>query len=78
MVYNSINENRILGSSNEVTKTTFMNYFFAPQAYVNLSEMYHKTSNIRHTFVGNKVVDDSDVVGAWPVGAAPTTSSFST
>ena len=39
---------------------------------------YRKTSNIRHTLVGNKIVDHSDVVGALPVGAAPTTSSFST
>ena len=28
--------------------------------------------------VWNKIVDQSDVVGASPVGAAPTTSSFST
>ena len=40
--------------------------------------MYRKTSNIRHTLVGNKIVDHSDVVGASPVGAAPTTSSFLT
>ena len=39
---------------------------------------YRKTSNISHTSVGNKIVDNSDVVGASPVGAAPTTSSFST
>ena len=39
---------------------------------------YSKTSNIRRTLVGNKIVDHSDVVGASPVGAAPTTSSFST
>ena len=39
---------------------------------------YHKTSNIIHTLVGNKIVDNSDVVGASPVGAAPTTSSLST
>ena len=39
---------------------------------------YRKTSNIRRTFVGNKIVDHSDVVGASPIGAAPTTSSFST
>ena len=32
---------------------------------------------VRHTFVGNKIVGHSDVVGAWPVGAAPTTSSSS-
>ena len=28
--------------------------------------------------MGNKIVDHSDVVGASPFGAAPTTSSFST
>ena len=39
---------------------------------------YRKTSNIRPTLVGNKIVDHSDVVGASPVGAVPTTSSFST
>ena len=38
---------------------------------------YDQTSNIRRTFVDNKIVDHSDVVGASPVGAAPTTSSFS-
>ena len=40
--------------------------------------IYHKTSNIRRTLVANKIVDRSDVVGASPVGAAPTTSSIST
>ena len=39
---------------------------------------YRKTSNISRTLLGNKIVDNSDVVGASPVGAAPTTSSFST
>ena len=42
-----------------------------------LFSIYCKTSNIRRT-LGNKIVDHSDVVGALPVGAAPTTSSFST
>ena len=28
--------------------------------------------------IGNKIVDNSDVVGVSPDGAAPTTSSFST
>ena len=49
-----------------------------------------KSSSISRTLVGNKIVDKSDVrffffffdksdvVGASPVGAAPTTSSFST
>ena len=39
---------------------------------------YRKTSNIRRILVGNNIVDHSDVVGASPVGAALTTSSFST
>ena len=39
---------------------------------------YRKTSTISRTLVGNRIVDNSDVVGASPVGAAPTTSSFST
>ena len=40
---------------------------------------YRQISNIRCTLAGNKIVDHSDVVGASsPVGAAPTTSSFST
>ena len=39
---------------------------------------YRQVSNIRRPLVGNKIVDHSDVVGASPVGAAPTTSSFST
>ena len=39
---------------------------------------YRQVSNIRRTLVGNQIVEHSDVVGASPVGAAPTTSSFST
>ena len=39
--------------------------------------IYHQTCNIRHSIVGNKFVDHTDVVGALPVGTAPTTSSFS-
>ena len=39
---------------------------------------YHQTSNTSHTLVGNKIIDHSDVIGASPVGADPTTSSFST
>ena len=38
---------------------------------------YRQASNIRRTVVGNEIVHHSDVVGASPVGAAPTTSSFS-
>ena len=39
---------------------------------------YRQTSDIRCTLVGKKIVDHSDVVGASPIGAAPTTSSLST
>ena len=39
---------------------------------------YRQVSNISRTLVGNKIVDHSDVVGASPMGAVPTTSSFST
>ena len=39
---------------------------------------YRQVSNIRGTLVDNKIVDHSDVVGASPVGAAPTTSEWST
>ena len=39
---------------------------------------YRQVSDIRRTLVGNKIVDHSDVVGSSPVGAAPTSSSFST
>ena len=37
---------------------------------------YRQTFNIRRTLPGNIIVNNSDVVGASPVGAAPTTSSL--
>ena len=39
---------------------------------------YCQISNISCTLVDKKIVDHLDVVGALPVSAAPTTSSFST
>ena len=46
---------------------------------VESKDIYHRqVSNIRRSLVGNKIVDHPDVVVASPVGAAPTTSSFST
>ena len=39
---------------------------------------YRQVSNISGTLVGKLIVDHTDVFGASPVGAAPTTSSFST
>ena len=46
--------------------------------WTKASVTYRKTSDISRTLVGDKIVDNSDLVGASPVGAAPTTSSFST
>ena len=45
---------------------------------LSADSIYRQVSNIRRTLVGNDILDHSDVVGASPVGAAPTTSSFST
>ena len=42
-----------------------------------IPKKYRQISNISRTYVGNNIVDHSDVVGISPVGAAPTTSSFS-
>ena len=47
--------------------------------YGNLILIYlSQAFNISHTFMANKLVDHSDVVGASLVGAAPTTSSYLT
>ena len=50
-----------------------------PNCHLRIVLNHHcrKVSNKSSTLVGNKIVDHSDVVGASPVGAAPTTSSFS-
>ena len=51
------------------------------QTFSNIAQLpadYRQVSKMRRTLVGNKIVDHSDVVGASPFGAAPTTSSFST
>ena len=53
-------------------------YLCLGKVLATVRRCYRKTSNIRRTLVDNKIVDHSDVVGASPVGAAPTTSSFST
>ena len=49
-----------------------------PLVDLMLSKTYIQVSKIKGTLVDNKIVDHSAVVGAPPVGAAPTTSSFST
>ena len=45
---------------------------------INTDTMYRQTFNVSRTLIGNKIVDHSDVVGAAPVGVAPTASSFLT
>ena len=56
-----------------------LNLVVANMKSVSMSDYrYRQVSNIRCTLLGNQIVDHSDVVGASPVGAAPTTSSFST
>ena len=49
-----------------------------PMFYGYMMHMYHQNSDIRHSFIGNKIVDHSDIVGASSVAAALTTSSFPT
>ena len=61
-----------------VESNTYLNTRGMSSSILYYLEKYRKTSSISRTLVGNKIVDNSDVVGASPVGAAPTTSSFST
>ena len=62
-----------------VIRVTYQQFMHLYIIYVVLEvDNYRKTSNIRPTSSGNQIVDQSDVVGASPVDAAPTTSSFST
>ena len=57
---------------------SFVSYDKSTKCIFVSNSYYRKTSNISRTLVGDKIVDHSDAVGASPVGAAPTTSSFST
>ena len=61
----------------DLTCTTYRNLWRCVM-HTEHHNKYRQVSNIRHTLERNKIVDHSDVVGASPVGAAPTTSSFST
>ena len=51
-------------------------YTIFPPLMVKRGEKYLQTSNIIRILVSNIIVDNSDVVGASPVGAAPTTSEL--
>ena len=64
-----------------ITMSNFSEVLTIELKYISMlpkTIQYRKTPNISCTLVGNKIVDNSDVVGASPVGAAPNTSSFST
>ena len=69
----SITSDKLMGSGN-LSRTSIPMQYFRLVGFVK----YRQVSNTRRTLVGNKLVDHSDVVGASPVGAAPTTSSFFT
>ena len=47
-------------------------HLVADQIYMSNIPNYCATSNLSRTLAGNKIIDHSDVVGASPVGAAPT------
>ena len=64
----------IYGSWNQIDIYSFL---CNPNITMGATE-YRQVSNIIRTLVGNYIVYHSDVVGASPVGATPTTSSFST
>ena len=65
----------LLGNqSSKKSYTTDSRYIAVPYNTIPHKVHYRQVSNIRRTLVGNKIIDHSDVVGASPVGAAPTTS----
>ena len=61
---------RHMGTHTQTDATTYL------KAKTDLGHC--QISNSSCNFVGNEIADHSDVVGASPVGAAPTTSTFST
>ena len=79
LTYNKADQIEILHLRREIPTGTYSTintmHACSPTLY---AIKYRKISYIRRVLVGNKIVDHSDVVGASPVGAAPTTSSFST
>ena len=69
-------------ATNKNLRGNYMVYFYTPtyKTFNSISSLqchdYPQVSNIRRTLVGNWIVDHSDVVGASPVGHAPTTTSL--
>ena len=63
---------------NSIANSLELHLFCTNPSILWTNDTNRQVSNIRCTLVDNKIVDHSDVVGASPVGAAPTISSFST
>ena len=66
-----------------VTQFIFTKICFHPGykkmiALTSIISINRQTPNIWRALIGNIIVDNSGVVGASPVGAAPTTSELST
>ena len=55
-----------------------INWLYSYNKMKHNKTKYRQTSNKSRALVGNDIFDHSDVFGASPVGAALTTSSFST
>ena len=82
IIQTAVNEDIFSSDTYRVAYTAIVRYFtillpLASILAIGNAWKYHQTSNIRRNLVGNKIADYSDVVGASPVGAAPTTYSFS-
>ena len=78
MIFKSSSIKNALRSANKVQGIIQGSLFMVHTVGNTHKHFYRKTSNISHTSVGDEIVDNSDAVGALPVGAAPTTYSFST
>ena len=52
-------------------------HWLRPSSAMDRKHAYRQTSNISQTLEDNNIFDHSDVFGASPIGAAPTSSSFS-
>ena len=70
-----VNDIEVIVQGPENHYTQYILYY---RWFSQIGNEYRQASNIRRTLVGNYIHDHSDVVGASPVGAAPTTSSIST
>ena len=68
----------LIGLWHSEKKTVCITRHYLSSGKRSFTKGYRQPSNIIRTLIGNKIVDDSDEVGASPVGTAPATSSFST